>query len=109
MSSTTVSTPRLSEVARHLVIPEGVVTSLFPRIERRLNAADVRFDTWQRGVGQVSLGCRADGKLAATVGGVVWPWPRQLGKTYTCGGIQVGDCLEFPGTRVAWTSHHNRT
>jgi len=107
--STTVLTPRLSEVARHLVIPEGITTSLFPRIERRLASAGVSFDLWQRGVGQLALGCRADGKLAATVGGVVLSWPRQVGKTYTVGGLQVGDCLEFPGTRVAWTSHHNRT
>ena len=114
MVSTTVSTPqrsdpKLSEVARHLIIPDGIVTSLFPRIERRMAEADVRFDLWQRGVGQVSLGCRSDGKLAATVGGVVWSWPRQIGKTYSAGNLQIGDCLEFPGTRIAWTSHHNRT
>lgn len=109
MTSTTVSTPRLSEVARHLVVPDGITTSLFPRIERRMNDAGVTFDRWQQGVGQVSLGCRSDGKLAATVGGVVWSWPRQIGKTYSCGNLQIGDCLEFPGTRVAWTSHHNRT
>lgn len=107
--STTVSTPKLSEVAKHLVIPDGITTSLFPRIEQRLSDADVFFDRWQRGVGQVALGCREDGKLAATVGGVVLSWPRQIGKTYSTGNLNIGDCLEFPGTRVAWTSHHNRT
>ena len=107
MVLTTVSTPqrsdpKLSEVARHLIIPDGIVTSLFPRIERRMAEADVRFDLWQRGVGQVSLGCRADGKLAATVGGVVWSWPRQIGKTYSAGNLQIGDCLAAPFFFVAW-------
>ena len=47
MVLTTVSTPqrsdpKLSEVARHLIIPDGIVTSLFPRIERRMAEADGR-------------------------------------------------------------------
>ncbi|MCH5645152.1 terminase [Gordonia sp. ABSL49_1] len=109
MSLTTVSTPRLSEVARHLIIPEGIVTSAFPRVYRRLTDVGVSFDLWQQGFGQVALGCRADGKYAATIGGVVAPWPRQVGKTYTVGNLVIGACLEFPGLRAIWTSHHNRT
>lgn len=113
-SSTIPSTPqlserRLSEVARHLIIPEGITTSVFPRIYRRLCAVGVSFDRWQQGFGQVALGCRADEKYAATVGGVVASWPRQVGKTFTVGNLTIGACLEFPGMRVIWTSHHNRT
>lgn len=103
------STPRLSEVARELVIPDGIVTSVFPRVERRLASVGYGFDRWQQGLGSVALGCRSDGLYAATIGGVVVSIPRQVGKTYTVGGLVVGLCLEFPGTRVAWTSHHNRT
>lgn len=108
-TSTTPSTPRLSEVARHLVIPDGITTSVFPRVYRRLNEVGVSFDQWQRGFGQVALGCRENGLYAATVGGVVAPWPRQVGKTFTVGNLVIGACLEFPGLRVIWTSHHNRT
>lgn len=91
------------------MIPEGITTSVFPRVYRRLTDVDVAFDRWQQGFGQVALGCRANGKYAATVGGVVAPWPRQVGKTYTVGNLVIGACLEFPGLRAIWTSHHNRT
>ncbi|MFI8664240.1 terminase [Rhodococcus qingshengii] len=103
------STRRLSEVARHLVIPDGIVTSQFPRVYKRLQDVGVSFDQWQQGFGRVALGCRENGKYAATVGGVVASIPRQVGKTYTVGNLIIGMCLEFPGLRVIWTSHHNRT
>ncbi|WP_336818995.1 terminase [Gordonia sp. MMO-8] len=101
--------PRLSEVARELVIPSGIQTSVFPRVYRRLTDAGVFFDEWQQGFGTVALGCREDGKYAATVGGVVCSWPRQVGKTFCVGNILIALCLEFPGLRCIWTSHHNRT
>jgi len=107
--STTLTTRRLSEVARHLVIPEGITSSVFPRVQRRLNDAGVYFDTWQQGLNMATLGCRADGKYAATIGGVVGSIPRQVGKTYDFGNLLIGLCLEFPGLCAAWTSHHNRT
>lgn len=107
--STIVSTPRLSEVARHLVIPEGITTSVFPRVYRRLSEVGVSFDPWQLGFGTAALGCRADGRYAATIGGVVASIPRQVGKTFTVGNLVIGLCLEFPGSRWIWTSHHNRT
>ncbi len=108
-TTTTVTTPRLSEVARHLVVPDGIVSSTFPRVERRLAKVGVTFDEWQRGWGTVSLGVRADGKYAATIGGNVASIPRQIGKTFTVGNLLIGLCLEFDGLRSAWTSHHNRT
>lgn len=91
------------------MIPEGIVTSVFPQVERRLNEVGVTFDRWQQGFGTVALGCREDGKYAATVGGVVGSIPRQVGKTFTVGRIIIGLALEFPGLKAAWTSHHNRT
>ena len=107
--STTPTTPRLSEAARHLVVPDGIKTSVFPRVYRRLKAVDVVFDPWQEGFGTVALGCRASGKYAATIGGVVASIPRQVGKTYTIGNLLIGLALEFPGMRIVWTSHHLRT
>ena len=82
---------------------------MFPRVQRRMTAVGLGFDPWQQGFGQVALGCREDGKYAASVGGVVASIPRQVGKTYTVGGILIGLALEFPGFQAAWTSHHNRT
>ena len=100
---------KLSEVTRHLVIPKGIVTSQFPRVYKRLQDVGVSFDRWQQGFGQIALGCRESGKYAASIGGVVASIPRQVGKTYTVGNLIIGLCLEFPGMRVIWTSHHNRT
>ncbi|WP_234795510.1 terminase [Mycobacteroides saopaulense] len=67
------------------------------------------FDPWQQGLNTVTLGCRKDGKYAATVGGVQASIPRQVGKTYDYGNLLIGLCLEFPDLRAVWTSHHNRT
>jgi hypothetical protein len=107
--STTATTPRLSEVARHLVIPDGIKTTVYNRLKPRLAAMGVAFDRWQEGFSSTALGCRADGRYAATIGGVCASIPRQVGKTYTVGNLLIALCTEFPGTRVVWTSHHNRT
>lgn len=105
----TPTTPRLSEAARHLVVPAGIATSTFYRVNHRLRSIGVRFDPWQEGFGATALGCRKSGKYAATIGGVVASIPRQVGKTFTVGNLLIGLALEFPNLRVVWTSHHNRT
>lgn len=107
--STRPSTPRLSEAARHLIFPTSIASSVFPRVQRRLASVGYGFDPWQQGFGTVALGLDASGRYAATVGGVVASIPRQVGKTYTVGGLLVGLALEFPGLRAIWTSHHLRT
>ena len=109
MTLTTSSTPRLSEVARHLIVPEGIETSVFPRVRRRLASMGIVFDRWQEGAATVALGCRSDGKFAATVGGVVWSIPRQVGKTFTVGNMLIALAIEIPRLRIVWTSHHGRT
>lgn len=103
------STPRLSEVARHLVYPEGIVSTGWPRIKRRLSDMAIEYDGWQQGAVQLILGRDADGRYTATVGGVTMSIPRQVGKTFTVGSLLVAMCLEYPGLRVVWTSHHLRT
>src|SRR5690625_7219927 len=97
MTLTTVSTPRLSEVARELVIPEGIATSLFPRVRRRLEAMRVQFDAWQEGAATVALGCRGDGEFAATVGGVVWASQGEVGKCVTVGCLMIAWAGEVAG------------
>ena len=109
MTATKPSTPRLSEVARHLVYPEGIVTSGWPRIKKRLADMAIEYDPWQQGAGQLILGHDENGRYCATVGGVTMSLPRQVGKTFTVGSLLVAMCLEYPGLRVVWTSHHLRT
>lgn len=107
--TTRTSTRRLSEVARHLVVPPGIVTTAWPRVHRRLRSIGIEFDLWQQGLAQLVLGRRKNDKYAATVGGVVLSIPRQVGKTFFVMALLVAMCLEYPGFRVIWTSHHMRT
>ncbi|MBB5472496.1 terminase [Cellulomonas hominis] len=103
------STLPLSEVARHVVIPEGIVDTLWFQVEERCREFGDTFDTWQDGLGQVILGLREDGTWAATVGGVVIAIPRQVAKTFIVGRIVVALCTIFPGLTVLWTAHRGRT
>lgn len=109
------STLRLSEVARHVVIPEGIVGSLWlgwdgqTGVLDRCGSMGVSFDTWQDGLGQVALGIREDGRFAATVGGIVMSIPRQVAKTFITMCIVVALCTLFPNLTVVWTAHRTRT
>ena len=108
-SKTKPSTLRLSEVARHVVIPSGIVSTGWPAVERQCREFGDTFDEWQRGAGQVILGKREDGIYAATVGGVTLSIPRQVAKTFLVGRIVFALCVLFPGLRVIWTAHRTRT
>lgn len=108
-SKTSSSTRRLSDVARHVVVPDGIVTTAFPKVRGKLAELGVAFDEWQSGIGTVALGKRADGKYACTVGGIVLSIPRQVGKTFLVGMIMIALCLIFPGYTVLWTAHRTRT
>jgi len=103
------STRRLSEVARHVVMPSGIVTTGWPAIESQCAEWGDEFDEWQRNLGQIVLGKRVDGIYAATIGGVTLSIPRQVAKTFLVGRIIFGLCARFPGTRVLWTAHRTRT
>lgn len=108
-SKTESSTPRLSEAARELVIPDGIVTTAWPRIVAKCAEMGVSFDPWQHGIGSIALGKRRSGKYAATVGGVVMSIPRQVGKTFLVGMIMIALCVIFPGFTALWTAHRTRT
>lgn len=101
--------PVLSDVARHLVLPSGITSTAWPSIEARCRTMGVTFDPWQVGLVQGALAKRVDGKYAATVGGVVWSIPRQVGKTFTLGSLLFALCVETPNLLVLWTAHHTRT
>ena len=108
-SATGSSTPRLSEAARELVIPDGIVTTAWPRVVAKCAEMGVSFDPWQHGIGSIALGKRKSGKYAATVGGVVMSIPRQVGKTFLVGMIMIALCVIFPGFTALWTAHRTRT
>lgn len=99
----------LSEVARHVVIPEGIVDTLWFEVEERCREFGDEFDAWQDGLGQVTLGIRADGMWAATIGGVTLSIPRQVAKTFIVGRIVVALCTMFPDLTVLWTAHRGDT
>lgn len=103
------STPRLSEVAREVRVPSGIVTTGWPAVRDRCRAFGVPFDEWQHGIGRITLGKRADGSYAASIGGVVISIPRQTGKTYLFGWMVFALCTIFPGLTVIWTAHRART
>jgi hypothetical protein len=108
-SVTAPSTPRLSEAARHVVIPKGIVTTAWPRVVAQCEDMGVSFDAWQHGIGSAALGKRRDGKYAATVGGIVLSIPRQVGKTFLVGMIVIALCVLFPGMTVLWSAHRTKT
>lgn len=100
---------RLTEVARHVVLPDGIETTAWPSVAGKLRAMGIVFDPWQEGAGRAMLAKRADGKYAASVGGVVLSIPRQVGKTFMIGAIVFALCLIHPRMKVIWTAHHTNT
>lgn len=106
---TTAGTRKLSDVARHLVLPSGIVSTGYGEVQQKLKSLDVEHDDWQQGLGRAVLAKRADGLYAAGIGGVVLSTCRQVGKTFTFGTIIFALCLLQPGTTVLWTAHHSRT
>lgn len=101
--------PRLSELAKHLVVPEGIVASDWPAVRARCADLGITFDPWQDGCGRLMLAKRADGRYAAGVGGVVMSIPRQVGKTFLLGATTFALSLIEPNLTVIWTSHRGRT
>lgn len=100
---------KLSEVARHVVMPSGIVSSGFPSVYKRIREFGDVFDVWQQGMGTLVFGKRANGDYAATIGGVTLSIPRQVAKTYFVGRIVFALCTLFPNLRVIWTAHRTRT
>lgn len=108
-SRTSPSTRRLSDVARYVVAPTGIVATGWPAVEAKCAEFGDTFDEWQRGAGRLILAKRADGSYAATVGGITLSIPRQVAKTFLVGRIIFALCILYPGLRVIWTAHRTRT
>lgn len=103
------SEAKLTDLARHVVYPKGIVTTAWNRVVAQCRVMGVEFDEWQHGIGQIALGKTKDGKYAATIGGVVLSIPRQVGKTFLVGMIVIALCILNPRTTVLWTAHRTKT
>lgn len=100
---------RLSELARHLVQPSGIVGSDFNMVNRAAVKAGIRYDLWQQGFLYLLLAKREDGRYACGAGGAVLSSCRQIGKTFMIGTAMFILCAGRKGTLVIWTAHHTRT
>lgn len=100
---------RLSEVAKHLVLPSGIMTTGYPAVAAQCAKMGVEHDDWQQGLGRALLAKRENGLYAAGIGGVLISICRQVGKTFTIGTIVFALCILFPGIKVLWTAHHAAT
>ncbi|MCK2034475.1 hypothetical protein [Microbacterium sp. KSW4-4] len=103
------STRPLSEVARHVVAPSGIVDSVWFELEERFDEWNIRFDAWQDGAGQLLLGTRESGKYAATVGGSTLSIARQVAKTFLVSRTTFGLCTYEDDQTWLWTAHRVRT
>jgi len=101
------STPKLSDAARHVVLPAGIVSTGYPAVRETCLRLKIVFDPWQEGAGTAILGKRADHLYAADA--VVLSIPRQVGKTFLIGSIIFALCLNQPGLLVLWTAHRTPT
>lgn len=97
----------LSLVARHVIAPDGIASTSWPKVRDTCNRLDWGFDGWQDGAGKLILARRADGTYASDT--IVLSIPRQVGKTYLIACIIFALCLITPGLKVIWTAHRKST
>lgn len=100
---------RLSELARVLSQPSGIVSSDFPKLRRAATRMGISYDLWQQGLLYLMLGKREDGLYACGEGGAVISICRQVGKTFTIGSAVFILCAMQPNLKVLWTAHRTRT
>lgn len=108
-STPATSEQKLSDVAKHLVLPSGIVSTGYPAVAAQCRKMGVVHDEWQQGLARAILAKRADGLYAASVGGILISICRQVGKTFTIGTIVFALCILFPRLKVIWTAHHSAT
>lgn len=99
--------PKLSEVARHVVRPAGIVGTSWPRVRDTCHNIGWTFDRWQDGLGRLVLALDGTGLYASDTS--VISIPRQVGKTYLIGCIVFALALLTPGLTVIWTAHRTKT
>ena len=61
-SPTSSEQPRLSQLAKHLKYPDGIVRSDWNAVSRLAAKCGIRFDRWQAGLGTLLFGKTKDGQ-----------------------------------------------
>ena len=102
-------TQKLSEIARRVHAPAGIVSTGWPAVEAKCADLGIAFRWWQVPIGRLVLAKRADGTYASTIGGTGLSIPRQVGKTFLVAAIMFALCLLRPGFTVLWTAHRLKT
>lgn len=88
---------------RHLILPEGIVSTGWPAVRDTCSRVGIAFDSWQQELNKAILAKDYEGLYAADT--VVMSICRQSGKTYDVGGIVFADSIIHPGTTTVWTAH----
>ena len=106
MSGTLLTRPTKSGLlaeARHLVLPDGIVSSGFPSVEATCREIGIYYDPWQQDLNRCILAKSSTGDYAADT--VLMSICRQAGKTFDVGGLVFADSIINPGTTTVWTAH----
>ena len=103
------STPTLHDLARHVVVPEGIVSTSWGAVRNKCAELGINFEPWQEGAGKLFFAKRADGKFAASRGGCCASLPRQVGKSFLIGSIVFAVCLLEKNVKAIWTAHRTTT
>jgi len=103
------SEKHLSEIAAHLILPENITHTAWPPVQHRLAEMQYPLDVWQQDWLKAILAKRKDGHYAASIDGIQASIPRQVGKTYTIGGLTFALATLYPNYFVLWTAHRTRT
>lgn len=90
--------------ARHVILPDGIVSTGWPSVREVCRTVGILFDPWQADLNTAILAKNAQGLYAADT--VAISICRQAGKTYDIGGLLFADCIINPGTLAVWTAHH---
>ena len=88
---------------RHLILPEGIVSTGWPAVRDTSARIGIHYDPWQQELNRALLAKGGDGLYAADT--VVMSICRQSGKTYDVGGVVFADSIIHPGTTTVWTAH----
>lgn len=88
---------------RHLVLPDGIVSTGWPAVRDTCARVGIHFDPWQQELNRAMLAKDDHGLYAADT--VVMSICRQSGKTFDVGGIVFADSIIHPGTTTVWTAH----
>lgn len=88
---------------RHLVLPDGIVSTGWPAVRDTSARIGTQYDEWQQNLNRALLAKDAQGLYAADT--AIISICRQAGKTFDIGGVVFADSIIHPGTTTVWTAH----